>query len=266
MNTLGRPAARREKAVNGCEETSGHWDVQNVSEKNEQRDGYKGRKAPMSELVIVGSGVAARMAHHYFTRDSEHEVVAFTVDQQYLKDDSFLGLPLVNLESVVQRYPPDRYQMFVAMGYAGMNKPRAAKYYQAKEMGYHLVSYVSTRCTLLTDHALGDNCFILEDNTIQPFARIGNDVTLWSGNHIGHDSVIEDHCFLASHIVVSGFAHIGPFCFLGVNATLRDGINIAPETLVGAGAIIMNDTVAQGVYLPQRAKLFHKKSSEIDFK
>ena len=154
--------------------------------------------------------------------------------------------------------------MFVAIGYAKMNKLRAAKYFQAKELGYELVSYVSSKCTFLTDNPVGDNCFILEDNTIQPFVTIGNDVTLWSGNHIGHDAVIEDHCFLASHIVVSGFTRIGAYSFLGVNATLRNAITVAPETLIGAGAVIMKDTVEQGVYLPERAKLFEKKSSEVE--
>ena len=218
----------------------------------------------MSELVIVGSGVTAKMAHYYFTRDSAHQVLAFTVDQQYLDADSFLGLPLISLDEVVERYPPNDFQMFVALGYAKMNKLRAAKYFQAKELGYRLVSYVSSRCTLLTDNPVGDNCFILEDNTIQPFVKIGNDVTLWSGNHIGHDAIIDDHCFLASHIVVAGFTHIKQYCFLGVNATLRNAITIAPETLIGAGAIIMSDTVEQGVYLPERATLSDKKSSEIE--
>ena len=218
----------------------------------------------MADLVIVGCGVTARLGHYYFTRDSEHTVAAFTVDREYKNDDSFLGLPLIDFAEVVERYPPDKYKMFVALGYAKMNKLRAAKYFQAKELGYELVSYVSSKCTFLTDNPVGDNCFILEDNTIQPFVTIGNDVTLWSGNHIGHDAVIEDHCFLASHIVVSGFTRIGAYSFLGVNATLRNAITIAPETLIGAGAVIMKDTVEQGVYQPQRAKLFDKKSSEVD--
>ncbi len=218
----------------------------------------------MADLVIVGCGVTARLAHYYFTRDSEHTVAAFTVDREYKSDDSFLGLPVIDFAEVVERYPPDKYKMFVALGYAKMNKLRAAKYFQAKKLGYELVSYVSSKCTFLTDNPVGDNCFILEDNTIQPFVTIGNDVTLWSGNHIGHDAVIEDHCFLASHIVVSGFTRIGAYSFLGVNATLRNAIKIAPETLIGAGAVIMKDTVAQGVYLPERAKLFDKKSSEVE--
>src|SRR5262249_47320444 len=148
----------------------------------------------------------------------------------------------VAFEDTVTHYPPKDYKMFVALGYSRMNKARAEKYYEAKRTGYELVSYVSSKCSYLTDYAAGDNCFILEDNTIQPFVRIGNDVTLWSGNHIGHDSVIEDHCFLASHIVVSGRCHIHPYCFIGVNATLRNSITIARETLVGAGAIIMKDS------------------------
>lgn len=218
----------------------------------------------MARLVIFGTGDAARVAHNFFKHDSEHEVVAFTVDREYLSGESFYDLPLVSFEEIFERYPPHENMMFVALGYSRMNKARAEKYHQAKAKGYELASYVSSRCSFLTENPVGDNCFILEDNTIQPFVRIGNNVTLWSGNHIGHDSIIEDHCFLASHIVVSGRVHIHPYCFIGVNATLRNSITIAPETLIGAGAIIMQDTIEQGVYLPERAKLFAKKSSEID--
>jgi sugar O-acyltransferase (sialic acid O-acetyltransferase NeuD family) len=218
----------------------------------------------MAKLVIFGAGDIARLASLYFTRDTDHEVAAFTVDQQYLKEDSFRDLPLVAFEKVTELYPPSDYKMFVALSYAKMNRVRADKYRQAKSAGYELVSYVSSRCSFLTDSPVGENCFILEDNTIQPFVRIGNNVTLWSGNHIGHDAVIDDHCFLASHIVVSGNVHIGQSCFIGVNATLRNSIAIAPETLIGAGAVIMKDTVEKGVYLPQRAELFKKKSDEIE--
>lgn len=218
----------------------------------------------MAKLVIFGAGDIARLAHYYFTRDSEHEVVAFTVDEKYRQAETFLDLPLIAFEEITNSYSPREYKMFIALSYSRMNKLREEKYQMAKANGYKLVSYVSSRCSFLTDHPAGDNCFILEDNTIQPFVKIGNNVTLWSGNHIGHDAIIEDHCFLASHIVVSGYVRIGNNCFIGVNATLRNSITIAPETLIGAGAVIMKDTVVKGVYLPQRAELFSKKSDEIE--
>jgi sugar O-acyltransferase (sialic acid O-acetyltransferase NeuD family) len=218
----------------------------------------------MAKLVIFGAGDIARLALYYFARDSQHEVVAFTVDRQYRQQDTFLDLPLVDFENIVNLYPPREFKMFVAVSYAKMNMVRADKYFRARELGFELVSYVSSHCTYLSDHPVGDNCFILEDNTIQPFVKIGNDVTLWSGNHIGHDSTIGDHVFIASHIVVSGHVNVGEYCFIGVNATLRNSINIAPRTVIGAGAVIMKDTVEAGVYLPQRAVLFEKKSDEIE--
>jgi sugar O-acyltransferase (sialic acid O-acetyltransferase NeuD family) len=218
----------------------------------------------MADLVIFGAGDIARLADYYFTRDSPHRVAAFAVDAAYRTADTFLDRPLVDFEDVAARYPPDRFNMFVAISYAKMNKARAAKYEAARALGYELVSYVSSRCSYLTDHPVGDNCFILEDNTVQPFVRIGNDVTLWSGNHIGHDAVIEDHCFITSHVVISGYVRVGEYSFIGVNATLRNSIEIAPETLIGAGSVIMKSTKPKGVYLPKRAELFAKRSDEIE--
>ena len=218
----------------------------------------------MAKLVIFGTGDIARLAHHYFTTDTPHNVVAFAVDRAYRQADTLLGLPVCDAEDVVRHYPPDDAAMFVAISYTKMNRVRAEKYAAMRAAGYQLLTYVSSRCTYLAPGPPGDNCFILEDNTIQPFVSIGNNVTLWSGNHIGHDSVIEDHCFISSHVVISGHVRVGERSFIGVNATLRNGLTIASGTLVGAGSVIMKDTKANSVWMPERAKLFPKSSDEID--
>ena len=217
----------------------------------------------MARLVIFGAGDVARLAHFYFRNDSPHEVSAFVVDGAFKTADSFDGLPLVSFEDAIARYAPGEYAGFVAVGYAKMNRVRRAKYEQMRAAGYALVSYVSSRCTYLTNPP-GDNCFILEDNTIQPFVSIGSDVTMWSGNHIGHDSTIEDHCFITSHVVVSGHVRVGAGSFLGVNATLRNDITIGPESLIVAGAVITKNTPAKSVFYPERAKRAPKSSDEIE--
>jgi sugar O-acyltransferase (sialic acid O-acetyltransferase NeuD family) len=217
----------------------------------------------VAKLVIFGAGDIARLAHFYFSSDSAHTVEAFAVDAAYRAADTFEGLPLVDFESVAARFPPSAYRMFVAVSYAGMNRVRAAKYEQAKAMGYTLATYISSRCTWLATDPPGDNCFVLEDNTVQPFVKIGSNVTLWSGNHIGHDAVIDDHCFVSSHVVISGRVHVGAYCFLGVNATIRNAITLAPETLVGAGAIIMADTAPKSVYAPERTAVFPRPSDKV---
>lgn len=200
-------------------------------------------------LVIFGSGDLAQLAHYYFSTDSNYEVVAFTVDANYIKESEFCGLPVVAFEDVANNYPPDSYDFFVALSYSKLNAVRKEKFLAVKEIGYKLVSFISSRATVLNEGRIGENCFIFEDNTIQPFVTIGDNVTLWSGNHIGHHSVIHDHTFIASHVVISGWVEVGEQCFVGVNVTLRDHIKIGDRCVVGAGALLLADAAPEGVYI-----------------
>ncbi|NYH98052.1 acetyltransferase [Cupriavidus plantarum] len=204
-----------------------------------------------TQLVIFGAGDIAQLAYYYFSHDSAYEVVAFCVDAAYLTQDNFCGLPVVPFEEVAARYPSDRYHFFVALSYAKLNAIRKEKYEAVRAKGYVLASYISSRACVLNDGQIGDNCFILENNVIQPFVSIGNNVTLWSGNHIGHHSTIADHCFLASHVVVSGGVKIGQQSFVGVNATLRDHITVGDRCVIGAGALMLSDAESEGVYVDQ---------------
>lgn len=200
-------------------------------------------------LVIFGTGNIAELAHYYFSSDSNCEVVAFTVDAAYVTTSEFCGLPVVPFEKLASLYSPVNHHLFIALSYSKLNQVRKDKYLAAKELGYRIASYVSSRATLLNDGKIGENCFILEHNTIQPFVTIGDNVTLWSGNHIGHHSTIHDHCFIASHVVISGGVEICESCFIGVNATLRDHIKIGARCVIGAGALLLADAEPEGVYI-----------------
>ena len=200
------------------------------------------------KLVIFGLGSIGQLAHYYFEHDTDYQVAAFTVDAAYLTESEFCGLPVVSFEHVVERFPPADFDFFVAVSYARLNELRKEKYLTAKALGYHLPSYVSSHATVLNQRQIGENCFILEDNTIQPFVKIGDNVVLWSGNHIGHHSTIQNHCFLASHIVVSGGVTIEESCFIGVNATLRDHITIGRKCVLGAGTLMLGDSEPEGLY------------------
>ncbi|MEW6210175.1 MAG: acetyltransferase [Acidobacteriota bacterium] len=220
----------------------------------------------MKKVVIFGTGDIGQLAHFYLTNDSHYEVVAFCADAEFITSQQYLGLPIVSFEDVLDSHPPDDFDMFVALSYSKLNEVRAQKYHEAKSKGYKLISYICSRSVIWNEAVeIGDNCFIFENQTIQPFVKIGNNVTLWSGNHIGHHSTIGDHCFLTSHVVVSGHVEIGDYCFLGVNSTLRDGIKLAPRTVVGAGAIIVKSTVEKGVYMGVAAERRAEDGTKIDY-
>ncbi len=215
------------------------------------------------KIIIIGLSNNAKLAAFYFNKDTNYEVVGFAVNKQFKNIDTFFNLPVYTIEELTTLFNPINYDVFVAVGYNNMNTIRENLYCQMKQLGYTMPNYISPRCSFLTDDLMGDNNFILEDNTIQPFVKIGSNNVFWSGNHIGHDVVIGDHNFITSHVVVSGFTKIQNNCFLGVNSTLRDNIFIASKTLVAAGAIIMNNTAFEDVYLPAKSVLHSKKSTEL---
>ena len=193
----------------------------------------------MSDLVIFGAGQVAEVICHYLTHESDHRVVAFTIDGEYLKEDNLMGLPVVPFETLEQAFPPERHSIFIAMTYRGLNAPRAAKLAEAEAKGYRAIGHVSPRAVVPPGFVPKPNSFIMEHNTIQPFVEIGRNTILWSGNHIGHHSRIGDNCFISSHVVVAGNVSVGDNCFIGVNATLRDNIAIGARCIVGAGALVL---------------------------
>lgn len=217
-----------------------------------------------NKIVVFGTGEIAEVADFYFSHDSNFDVVAFVVDGAYLHSERFLKRPVVALEDVQQHFPPNSHKSFVAVSYRSMNRLRQEKVEAFHQSGYELVSYISSKATIWPDLANLRNVFILEDNTIQPFARIGHNVFLWSGNHIGHHSAIEDNVFVSSHVVISGGALIGANSFLGVNATIRNQVALAPFTLVGMGTVIEADTVECGVYKArEKVKPSRVKSTDL---
>jgi sugar O-acyltransferase (sialic acid O-acetyltransferase NeuD family) len=140
------------------------------------------------------------------------------------------------------------------MTHKGMNKERERVYNEIKAKNYNLISYVSSKATVFDTFTAGDNCFILEDNTIQPFATIGSNTVLWSGNHIGHHSRIGDHVFITSHVVISGNCIVEPYCFIGVNSALKENVLLGKASFIAMSTCITKNTEPYSVYSGNPAK------------
>ncbi len=213
------------------------------------------------KLVIVGAGEFGEIAYEYFTFDSEYEVAAFAVEKEFKSFDTLFGLPVIEFESMKEVYAPTDYEVFVAITYVQLNRVRKRMFELCKKMGYTCASYISSHAFVWRNVEVGENTFIFEDNTVQYHVKIGNNVVLWSGNHVGHRTVIEDHCWLTSHCVVSGFCRIGEASFLGVNATLGDNVQLGKDTVFGAAAVTVKSLPDEGcVYVGNPARKLNRTS------
>jgi sugar O-acyltransferase (sialic acid O-acetyltransferase NeuD family) len=215
----------------------------------------------VKEVIIFGIKDTAELACWYLKNDTDFKIAAFTINENYIKESTFKGVPVVPFEYINKNYSPKKYNLFAPMTGKNMNKNREKIFLDGKSKGYHFISYISSNANVLTDE-IGENCFILEDNTIQPFTKIGNNVVLWSGNHIGHHSFLHDHTFFTSHVVLSGNCIVEKNCVLGVNSTVRDFTNLSKGTLLGMGScLVIKSTEEWGVYFGNPAKKVNNKIS-----
>lgn len=217
----------------------------------------------MKKIIIIGDNEFAEIASVYFAKDYAYETVAFAVERKYISRNEILGIPVVAYEDLLQLFNPQEYAFFSAPVYTQLNRLRQRFYIQCKAWGYEPLSYISPHAFVWENVTVGENSFIFEDNTVQYNARIGNNVILWSGNHIGHSAVIEDNCFVSSHVVISGYTHIGENSFLGVNSTLGNNIEFPKDSILAAGAVITKtfDKIG-GIYAGNPAKLMEKTAYE----
>jgi sugar O-acyltransferase (sialic acid O-acetyltransferase NeuD family) len=206
------------------------------------------------KVVLFGNAAVATALYVQLTHDSEYDVVGFTVDREYLKEDRLLGLPVVPFDQVVNFYPPDRHHMIVAVGFVQVNRLRAERCLMAKKMGFRLLSYVSSKATTWPDLVIGENCMIASNCVINPLAEIGDNVYIGPGSIIGHHTLIKDHCFVASGVVIAGKVTVEPYSFLGVGSVIRNRVTIASGSVIGAGSVLLEDTRENGVYMASSAE------------
>lgn len=216
-----------------------------------------------NKLIIFGAEDVAELANFYFSKYTDYQVIGFCLDEEYIKENNIFGHPLKGFNETCLQYSPEDIKFFIGLGYSKVNELRKQKYNLIKNKGYKLASFVSSGANNLSNYPIGENVFILEDNTIQPFVQIGNNVTLWSGNHIGHHSKILDHCFISSHVVVSGRVLIEEQCFLGVNSTIRDHLVIGQKSVIGAGSLILSDVIPNSVFKGNKTKPSNISSSRL---
>lgn len=191
----------------------------------------------------------ALIAYYNFREFSDFEVIAFTLDPELIKLNTFENLPVIPFNLVEKKFRPREFYMFVAIGYIQQNQIREAKYTEAKEKKYRLINFIHPSVSMFSDLRLGDNCFISANTSIQPKVIMKNNIVIGDNCCIGHNSKIGNNCYIGGGTAIAGNVNIGKNVFTGKNATLRDNINIGSDCIIGAGVTMLKNANPGEVYI-----------------
>ncbi len=196
----------------------------------------------MRKLIIFGTDTLASLTLYQLQKVHGQAVAGFTVDDDYLTQTEFEGLPVVGFSELEKTFSAKSHDVILPLGYRRMNALRAERLIQVKQKNFRVGNFISKHACLLSDTDIGENVLIFEQAILQPYVKLGINIIIRSGANIGHHSSVGAHTFIASGAVTGGSVTIGEQCFIGLGAVIRDNINIADRCFIGAGAVVVKDT------------------------
>ena len=219
-------------------------------------------------VIIIGISEYSEYVFKCIQKDDVANVVAFSVNQEYIEAETYNNLPVVPLEDLDCRYDMQEFSVLITTGYKRMNAGREAIYHYCKQKGYKIYTYISPRAYIDCEpENIGEGCIIMPRAGISPCTKIGVCNVINSGAGVGHTSTVGDFNWFSGRVSTAGDVTIGSRCFFGMNSLICNNVKIADETLIGVCSYVTKDTRPGLAYMGMPAKNTNnmKSSVVVDF-
>lgn len=213
----------------------------------------------MKRIVIFGNTEFAEELYQVMTSEGI-EVVAFTVDRQYMGSDTFCNLPMYPFESIEDYIDMSESEVALALGYSQMNNVRKQKYEECKKRGYSIATFCSEKAFIYTE-LIGEGSIIMPSAYIGPSVKMGVCNVVKVKNSLPHHNTVGNFNWFSGGCTFGGGTKIGNNCFFGLCSTIRNSINVADYTFSAANAYLYKNTIEGKAYIGMPAKIIDGKTS-----
>ena len=202
----------------------------------------------MQSVIIIGNSITAEVLHSLIREDERYKVECFAVDKEFISEDKFQGLKVVDIEDIPSLFDKSKIKIILAVGYKNINQNRETIYNKVIDSGFAIETYIH-QDAMVHSKNIGNGCIFLPGASVDPCCTIGNNTVIWSNVVCAHHAVIDDNCWIASGSILSGEVKVGNNTFIGVGAIIVNKVIIGEYNIIGAGALITKNTNANEVYL-----------------
>ena len=207
----------------------------------------------MNKFLIFGTnGVGKDLCN--FIEDDGHEMAAYVLDREYIREKSFYGKEIVPYDELNERYGKDEVTLLVVTGYSKMNENRKKILERCREDGWDISSFIHPNC-LCYAKSIGAG------NVLFPHVYIGSETVIGDGNligaysAIGHDSVVGNYNYFAGADHISGAVKMGDYNFFGECCTIVNQLEMGDYNLIGAGVCLNKNIESHTIAVPSEARI-----------
>jgi UDP-N-acetylglucosamine acyltransferase len=109
---------------------------------------------------------------------------------------------------------------------------------------------------------VGQRCRIREGATLNlgtegggGVTRVGDDVLIMTGAHVGHDAQIGNRVILVNHVAIAGHCVLGDDVIVGGLSGVHQFVRIGQGAIIGAVTMVTNDVIPYGLVQAPRGEL-----------
>lgn len=197
-------------------------------------------------LVVIGAGGHGRVVADA-AASADFVEIAF-IDDMLAAGGQMIGYPVLgSLEKQASRFESDPGLQFIVA--IGGNQRRLELHRSCVARGFEPATVIHPRATISPHARIGRGSVVLAGCVINAGAVVGQAVIVNTGARIDHDCVLHDGVHLSPGVNLGGAVEIGERSWLGVGASVRNGMRIGSDVMVGVGAAVVSPLDQPGTYV-----------------
>jgi len=199
-------------------------------------------------IFVLGSSGHTKVVIDVIEQEGRYRI-AGVLDPHRSIGERFFGIEVVGQESelpdLLTRFPDA--EVLVTIGDNTVRK-RVMDSVEALPVPVPFATVVHPSAQIGREVELGAGTVVMASTTINPGTHVGRGVIVNTGANVDHDC---DYVSIAPGATLGGNVKVGSRGVVSLGASVKHGISIGANTVVGAGAVVLKDVpdnlVAYGV-------------------
>jgi sugar O-acyltransferase (sialic acid O-acetyltransferase NeuD family) len=202
-------------------------------------------KTMLKPVIILGAGGHAKVIADIVVK-SGGQLAGF-LDDTIAIENPVLGYPVLGKIHELPRFG-DEFSFVIGIGSHLVRKAIDQRY----PVNWYTAIHPTASIALGT--VIGEGTVIMANAVVNACAHIGRHCIINTGAIVEHDDAIFNYTHLSPNSALGGNVTIDSNVHIGIGATVRNGIHIADDCVVGAGAVVVKDITESGTYVGIPAK------------